>query len=410
MKNFLFLILVLGLVGCGGGSGGNDGGKIVAIDIKNASSLYITGGASASSVNVNETGDVSKLFKITPEGYVHEVTYTDENNNDVTNTVTPTAVYNVNDSYVLISFDIDSYLVRKSDGAAYIMNGAIGSVVNNFKNSKPIMPDLNGNIYYYGSDVVYKISNIDTDPVSKIVTPETDRIDSFTIDNLGNIFYSAMAGDDNYVTRIVKGNGGLTNLNPYYSRAFWTALDGKGYYLEDTGYGEMQVVQVNIDSNYNVTKSNYGPVVSDLYFSTGTSFLFNFSTKTIIVDANDLNLLEVYNASSTPIITDLGGTFDSISTVAASSDYYYVAGTNTASNPVLKKCSPSTHTCSDLLTPGKYDIYTMVVSDTNEVTFNALRMSDGAKIMAKTSNGTVTVLDATLNNQVTMLERVGGNE
>lgn len=74
---------------------------------------------------------------------------------------------------------------------------------------------------------------------------------------------------------------------------------------------------------------------------------------------------------------------------------------------MLAKMDPDDGTCTDLYTPGEYSVYRMAVSSTNSVTINALRYSDGAKVIANISpGGSLTLIDTSLNVQLTALERI----
>ena len=439
----LFLVLTLVIAGfsCGGGSGNTQ--AIANINIVGAASLFISSGSvTTSEIGVNEgTTTVNKLFKITSSGYVEEVSYKDKDGNTVTNENSPTGIYNVNASYVIVTFGFDqnnpmeSYLVRKADGAVYKINSsdtgcsfvmAPTQMSNYFKNISPVTVDSNNKIYFYSRrfntscsgggqmiNTVYKITNPDASPSIEDYVPETDSATAFAIDSSGNALYNGTLAADytSQVYRIKKTNGGLANFNPV-NQAYWKASDGSVYYIaQDALPNKVQIKKLVVDSNFNVIETNYGSNFNsiDLGISPFQSYLLNFSNKTLIVTAN-INVfkaIEVYNVSSTPTVINLSSTFNSITTVTSSDSYYYIAGTNTSNNNVLRKCAISDHTCSDLLTAGQYAIYSMVVSNSGEVTFNALRMSDGAKVIATVNDsGVVTILNTTLNTQVTMLERV----
>lgn len=430
LKSFCLLVLITTLSGCGGCGGGNTQ-TIAKIDIVGAASLFIaSGSASTSEVGVNEgTSTVSKLFKITPDGYVEEVTYTDEEGNSVTTQVEPVGVYNVNADYVIVTFGFDvinpqeSYLVRKDDGAVYriTFEQALASpikMLNYFKNASPVVADASNNIYFYGSrhdekgsNTVYKITNPGTNPFIEDYIPAADSAYTFSADNSGNIFYYGRSiGSDSEVDRIKKLNGGLDNFSPH-DWAYWKAANGSMYYLDYNDItSDTQIKKITVDSGFNVIETNYGASsnTGDLWFTPEFSYLLNVSDSTLVIvsQTGSLKVIDVYNDTDTPVKIDLSGVLNSITVAASSDDYYYIAGNNTANKGVLKKCNVN-HVCSNLLTAGQYDIYAMVVSSNNDVTFNALRMSDGAKIIATVDDsGTITVLDETLNTQVTMLERI----
>jgi len=450
--NLFCLITLIATVSACGGKGNNNGDtqKIAKINIVGAESLFISGGtangsASAVSLNNESNTNASTLFEITSDGYVQAVTYTDENGNPVTIQNQPVGVYNVNADYVMVVFGTntynpqDAYLVRKTDGAVYETtpindNGGPGMggmapvpIQNYFKNSSPVMADGNNDIYFYGnrastgnggmSNTVYKIINPATTPSIEDYIPTTDTVRTFTIDVSGNILYSGNLASDNssQIDRIKTLNSALDNFSPD-NETYWQAADGNVYYLNHDNTNGYQIKKVTVDSSFNVIDTNYGPSDNTddaLWFTPWQSYLLNFSNETLIVSTNGGNsgpekIIEVYNVSHTPFTIDLSSTFNSITTTTSSNNYYYLAGTDTNNKGVLKKCAVSDNICSDLLTPGQYDVYAMVVSTADEiVTFNALRMSDGAKIIATVDNsGVVTVLDTSLNTQVTTLVRV----
>ena len=55
-----------------------------------------------------------------------------------------------------------------------------------------------------------------------------------------------------------------------------------------------------------------------------------------------------------------------------------------------------------------YEVYTFTASETDGITFNALRMSDGKKIIGKVgiNGGAVTVIDEESDAQISYLERI----
>ena len=60
------------------------------------------------------------------------------------------------------------------------------------------------------------------------------------------------------------------------------------------------------------------------------------------------------------------------------------------------------------LSNNDYEVYTFTASETDGITFNALRMSDGKKIIGKVgiNGGAVTVIDEESNMQINYLERI----
>ncbi|MCG8480159.1 MAG: hypothetical protein MI724_13765 [Spirochaetales bacterium] len=139
------------------GSDGSGGGELAFLDIVGAEALFIApGSGSQSSVSSLVTDDATDtLFKTTEDGFVQEVTFLDEENNEITVTNTPSRIYDVNSTYVIVLFNADTsgYLVRKSDGAAFSLDNVgvpAGEVAqsNTFLNAPVIQADGSGNLYY----------------------------------------------------------------------------------------------------------------------------------------------------------------------------------------------------------------------------------------------------------------------
>jgi hypothetical protein len=62
---------------------------------------------------------------------------------------------------------------------------------------------------------------------------------------------------------------------------------------------------------------------------------------------------------------------------------------------------------TNLTTPGTYDFYKFSVSPADVIHFNALRMSDGVKVIGQIdAAGVLTIVDEEMNNEVTVLERI----
>ena len=86
---------------------------ITAMSITDATDLFIAPYSGTKGAGNNT------LFKITSAGSVQEVAYTDANGDQTTFAYPPSAVFNVNSTYVVVCFSPSGYLVRKSDGAVF---------------------------------------------------------------------------------------------------------------------------------------------------------------------------------------------------------------------------------------------------------------------------------------------------
>jgi hypothetical protein len=258
--------------------------------------------------------------------------------------------------------------------------------------------------------------------VGETVSPSTDNVDVFDVDKNGNIIYSGYSTSDisKSIIRIRKANGGLKNVigGGFYND--WVGLDGCIYYqgpyqdgqwnsttqqYENRGY---TIKKVTIDADYNVSESDYG-LLSD-YISRYSSYKIEIKNRIIIVTTNSNgNIFEVYNQSASPRSFSYAGlTLKSVTAVNSTENFYYIAGTDNSGNTILIKVNPEDDSCTNLLPDNNYEVYTFTASETDGITFNALRMSDGKKIIGKVgiNGGAVTVIDEESNAQISYLERI----
>jgi hypothetical protein len=403
-------ILLLISIGCSGAknTGSATPSKLAKLDLLNASNLFIAPGRSNTSATIDKSQGMSdsqntltsnKLFKITTDGYVQEVNYFDANGTTTTVTNSPTKIYEVDSNYVIICFGFDGYLVRKIDGVVFSLD-AVGIPYkgnNGFVNDSIVKTDSSGNIYYLVQNVLVKINVADPNNLIKtLYSPDTDVIDNFII--TANC-HAAYAYPQNTILsgRVRMSNGGLYNLGSDY--ILWIGLDGK---IKNMGFANTNIRTVTIDSSFNVTISTITGSLEPIYEY--SSYLIKFPTRTLIVGPS--SIVEVENPSNTPRTLNIPQ-FKTRRFAGYSSNYYYVSGTDVNDNSILLKIDPSDDSIVTLLPAGRYDIYKMTVSINNIVTFNALRMSYGAKIIGEIdSSGVVKILDETLNSEVVVLERI----
>ena len=116
---------------------------------------------------------------------------------------------------------------------------------------------------------------------------------------------------------------------------------------------------------------------------------------------------EIENPSDSPRDISLDYPILDVKMAENSDNYYYLSGKNQSSQPYFVKVNPRNDTVTELVPAGAYDIYSLTVSSNDEVLFNALRMSDGAKVVGKiSSTGNISILDDGLGIQTTVLERI----
>jgi hypothetical protein len=405
----IFFVLTLGILffSCDNGNnpdGNNPNGniKLIGLDISNATSLLIVPSSSLNGRAVQ--GENNKMFKITAEGYIQEISYSyeDEDGNQLTSTeiFVPASIYNMNEDYIMLCFSKEAYLLRKTDGAVFKANDIPIDMPQeaNFKNAQVFQVDGSGNIYYQsgdyssGSSQVVKINVTHPNNITRMdYLPNPDTANRFFVSPEGHIIYQTGGSQ----RRIRKANGGLYSM-PVTQEGFFIGLDGKIKNLT-----AQTITIVDIDSEYNVATNTilvdgtpfngtYGSESFSLYsISANQTYILRFPDKILIAGTGGGRIYEIEGDNPREIIL-----FQIIiEKVYQSASFYYVVGENWSGQPVLQKISPYTDEVTDLVPVNTFSIYKMVVSDDDELTFNALRMSDGSKVLGNISaSGNVTII------------------
>ena len=387
--------------------------SLAYIDVTDAESLLIVPGSSSSrSVSRSSFASTTTntLFKITETGAVEEVEYKDSDNNTYTVTSQPVSIDKVDSNYIIFIFGTNEsnptscYLTNKSTGAVYDLGSSEKKcpVTQGYMKRKKIFSDNNSNLYYrYSPSSTTYLRQVNySDPTAitaSMYTPDSEDVNHFIVDSSGNAVYTIWESSPK--TRIRKSNGGYYNLSSGDSGlTYWISLDGNIYHK-----GGNTVYKTIIDSNYNVTVSTY---------TTSNATMSNEYTK--ILKLQQIIAFATYGSNSY-ITIDNGTAFNTvnvplstISRAKASSNYVYLSGTdNSSSNSVLVKINPSDNSSSQMYTKGTYDIYNFNVTSDDNITFSALRMNDGKKVLGKIlANGTLSITDESINKEITILERI----
>ena len=243
---------------------------------------------------------------------------------------------------------------------------------------------------------------------SETVTPSTDYVYSFDVDGQGNVIYYGILSSDssNYIYRIRKSNGGLYNYAVSGGNSFWIGFDDNIYIFQASSVYIFE--KITIDENYNLTQNSYASISERLY--TDNAYKIEMRNKNLVLAIDTYGrIFELYNSAANPRQVSPAG-LDLKSTIAVDSteNFYYIAGKDSSGNAFLVKIDPDTDTCSNILSNNDYEVYTFTASETDGITFNALRMSDGKKIIGKVgiNGGAVTVIDEESNMQINYLERI----
>jgi hypothetical protein len=383
--------------------------QLSKIDITNSTALFIA----SSKSNLKTAEQVgNKLFKVTNEGVVQEVTFWDKSGKQMTDTFVPEMIYFIaNSDFFIARINTTNYLVRKSDGGIFVLNTTLGKPyeydrrTGGYVNSDFIVQDANKNLYFTSENRIYKInvSNPNSLTISP-VTPDTEDAWNFTVSSKGDVFYETK---DAY--RVCKSNGGLYNIPTNASTLnSWTGLDGRIKYA--TNDKALFAVDIDAKGNASIDKKVFDFQIGGLGNQVN---MLRFKSRVILLnEENPIShgqppILEIDNQANYPRQISLSYNICEIKKVVNSENYYYLSGLNSSQQPVLIKVNPTNDAVTELLKAGAYDIYAMTVNKKDELIFNALRMSDGVKVIGKiSSEGTLQIIDTKLNSGVVALERI----
>jgi hypothetical protein len=425
------IIFVLSLVSCENGSGSSE--RLSLFDITDAKSLFIAPGRSSRSRAESEESAENKLFKITETGYVQEVSYFDDSGKSITSVRHPYNIVALNEDFILIGFSEneygsvldtyplggdptdDIYLVNVHTGAAYIYSSIeqinttnLPSKIEDIKTS--IKADKIDNVYFLSDEYqsahpekLKKLSLGNADSVTvELWSVSTDRVWSFGVDGAGNVAYSATNDSGEWVYRYKKVSGDLvspffgSSLSVYVSLSlFWQGFQGELFFLDGS-----QIKKLQADP---YEAKDYGAAI----FGEFTQ-ITRLKTKNKIIALGGA-VYELYNTSSNPRAIPLSNfNLASAKLLASSNNFYYLVGKDMTTNKeVLVKINPEDDSHTTLLNGEVYaEIYKLVVSAQDVVTFNALKMPSGSVVLATIDkDGTIEELE-TFESKLTVLERI----
>lgn len=434
MKNKLIYTLLIGLfllfTGCE--SNRNESKSISKMNIGDATTLFIAssanGMAEISPKGNNDAAVATKrLFKITEDGVVEDVVYTDEDGNEITETYIPENMYFIeNSSYFFAEFrgdfEMKQYLVNKHTGAVYDASG-VGvidpySLTESvfFANAPLFVTDGYGNIYYSsddynsGNDRVHKIdiSNINQ-IVHEAITPITDNVDRFVSSTNGELFYEYYSDDSKYRLRSAGGKlipFSLSADSDYDNIAF-RGLDGKLHIFDR---GCLQTVSFSDygDITLDTIITNVLNTIYELGFSSADKpYLVTLENRILAIGrySNALVLDSDNKDDITENVFDINDNMR-ISDLHYTDSYIYCCG-EIEGNFSLVRIDPYTYSKDVIMQNNDYEIYSFTVLDDETIMFNGLRLSDGKNIIASIEkNGKFKILDETLNSQESVLERI----
>ena len=404
--------------------------RFAKIDMKDAALLFIAPSNSTTRSATKSSTEQNRLFKITDDGIVEEVSYLDEDGNEINESYMPEMIYHISNSdYFVVTirrpydgsftgYSSNNYLVRKSDGAVFLLPAFLYGRTGGYVNSDFLIQDANKNIYFMCRMLgemlrVYKVDISDPNNLTlSPITPDTEDAYAFTVSAKGDILYSI---NQSWEYRLRKSNGGLYNIphGRFWGLDSWTGFDGKIKYVTSDASLEdwtTHLYSINISENGDVSIDDKKLDFQDFIFN-DNAYLIRFSNRVLLIgrssSAGFVAIHEVENVSNSPRIVNLSYGISTVKNVVSSDNYYYLRGNNSSAQPFLIKVNPANDAVTELFSAGAYDIYAMAVSANDELTFNALRMNDGRKVIGKiTSSGALQIIDDQMDVEVTVLQRI----
>ena len=392
----LFMVLVFGvsLIGCNNLGNAN---VITRMNIANATNLFIAPGNSP-----------NRLFKVTEDGFVERVTFTFCDGSTSTEYFSPSSLQVLDDTFILISFSSNNYLVNVNTGAAYIFPLQPPDPCGNQR----VERDDAGNIYFISGNSLVRLSVANPNNVTlTTMSAQGDVLPggmpiftfNFSADRDGNVVYSARTPGGQVVSRLrLNSTGGFHTL-PYgggHYSTFWTDFDGRLHAAIDPNRPRMIVL-----TPYPFGYTDFGPPFAGRFRN-----ILRMNDRERIVGIEDNAVFQLYGPGSPRLIPfdtfNLDNSWNRPITISTASDrYYYIVGFRGA-NQVLLRVNPLTDEYTTLVAEN-FEFYAITVGNDDVVIFNAIQFPQGRRVIGQVSSpDNVQILDYTINAQVIVLERI----
>lgn len=390
---------------------------IRSLNIAGAKSLFLAGlQQAAAGYRIMAAGDQGGIFRLNADNTVSQIQPVDASGSTVTQGFTPDFLSGVSNDFVYLSVkEQGSFVIRKSDGkAAKIDDMPVGTA----SASMPVKSDRAGNLYYaFGGKVVkvttptlaaaygipgFRVQAEDVLVKTELTNDAVETADSeLSVDPEGSIIATMRnktTGDR--TIRLFKQNGGARSLfTPSKGEQgimHWTDRLGNMYATQNSTYSPA-VCQVTVGADGTITTT---PVVDTYAYIFGgkgwniPEHIAYLNDRTAFSYSSEIRVLK--GTAQTLLDAAFYG-YRPIQLLEASDTKIYALVTNTSGTSVIVKIDPETKAMSNLIADPNYQIFTMSVSKTDEVTVSALRMSDNTYILGKIdASGQLTVLNSTL--------------
>ncbi len=404
LLSFCFFFTIF--AGCGDQSGSGETHFIRYVGIEDATTLIVA---------------ESRLYKNTDDGMFQEVSYSDENGQELEIEGAPDQIENINEQFVLLIFsggyhvkgtrfgseDIaveavaEALLVNKQNGAVFSLGRG-----HEFVPLSPegvgwpsIQVDGNNQLYYLAGQSTRVVRVNTSDPESlfrETLTPESDFVQKFAVTSDGTLIYLAETLANARVTRLLRPANALLENLPEVTE-FWR--------------GTQDIFVETNDSTIDKLVDNQGVITFDRYAEQPLPFVdlvgisrLLFADHVIFVGQG--TIFEVENPQKTVETINLSLT--KINLARQSQNSYYLSGLDGSQDSTIVRITPGMLGETPLLNPGDFDVGHFDVSFDDIVTFDALRISDLSRVIGEISaDGELRFPDEQpFDTNVTVLERI----
>lgn len=385
--------------------------NISRFNLENAQFLFMSKQNLNKNANVNSSSydDQQGIFKITAEGKLEKVEGVDEFGNTIVNTMEPVAIIDSKAGFVFIGFEDKTggsnynFLVNSKTGKAYEIEEIPQQKEN--RNNFRVQSDNKKNIYFvkHTERAFFKMdtSNPDQLSVTEISDP-TAAINFWQVNNDGVLAYNGkvrfQSGGFKYLQCELAGGNPDLNYN-----LFASPDRNDFHYIPHPASCQIPNVsayfrKATVDGT-NITES-----VLDANELPSFNNFYRFSSKYVLIDETHNYKFIVVESGSSPVkifdLKVLSNNLNKIRKGVVNSSSIFYSAMNTLNQPYMLKVNiaGSTPVVTTIIQPNKYDIYDFSATDSGDLTFYALDMSNGKKVVGKlSSSGAINILSETNN-------------
>jgi len=440
VKFFLSIFLLLFLVACSNeehgngeqGDGENAGTYEVTVlstfDVNKAELLFATSSPLSSSSRTSgalapsQKNTMQKIKKINANGSVEDVNSTTKKGQSTQDIdledMEVKYIENVNDQYILMAYGVQdtiykTYLIKKSDGSAYDLEQHISSAVLSEPTVRKLTQvDSDNNIYIILVDTdadgiiqLYKFADGSLEK-TLVSDPKETKVGAFNIDKYNNIMYTYYRLDtDETHPKYIKNSGDVLSLPISNFISYFNDYDGNMIYFEQ----DTTILKKINGLDYSI--SDYADVSGVASYIGSVYYL---KDKKTIISENYEQVIELVNSSKVPKIMDQTSSFNIKKVVVGegplvgtSNQYLYMAATDLDDKPFLIKIDTDDYSYT-YLTHGDYNITKLAVFPNDDITFNAIRLSDSTNVIGKitVTEGLRILEELALDTNVSILEKI----